>query len=163
MIELCSKKGLVLCGSVLLGLCLLAIFLENYFAPTAKTLEFQGVIHRSPGGSFIANDSSSTCWLKEEFRVIEECRPCTSFEQRSEKVRICDVTGKRELVECLSSKVEVFKSCAVVSRNEARRFWDFEIVVGLVGALSTFYALRRMKSLSDEMKERINRQIAAGV
>ena len=50
-----------------------------------------------------------------------------------------------------------------MTRIEERKFWIFEFVCALSGALSASIVFLRQKQLDHKMYQKIQRQIAAGV
>ena len=70
--------------------------------------------------------------------------------------------GNKEKVRC-DSGLEAFRACGKVTRIEERKFWIFEFVCALSGALSASIVFLRQKQLDHKMYQKIQRQIAAGV
>ena len=57
----------------------------------------------------------------------------------------------------------LYFSCPRLSALEERRFWIFEAVMLLAAGLSYSVVHARQTKLNNELKERVDRQIAAGV
>ena len=65
-------------------------------------------------------------------------------------------------MKCNSGK-EAYRACDKVIRIEEQKFWIFEFVWALSGALSASVVFLRQKQLDHKMYQKIQRQIAAGV
>ena len=70
-------------------------------------------------------------------------------------------TDYKEKVKCQSGK-EAYRACEKVGRIEERKFWTFEFVCALVGAVSYSVVFLRQKQLDHKMYQRLQRQIASG-
>ena len=71
------------------------------------------------------------------------------------------LTDYKEKVKCQSGK-EAYRACNKVGRIEDRKFWMFEFVCALIGAVSASVVFLRQKQLDHKMYQRLQRQIANG-
>ena len=71
------------------------------------------------------------------------------------------LTDYKEKVKCQSGK-EAYRACDKVGRIEDRKFWMFEFVCALIGAVSASVVFLRQKQLDHKMYQRLQRQIANG-
>ena len=148
MIEFCSKKRMVFAIAALAGLSFLIIILESSQLRSHQE-ELQDIHETHP----VLKEKlrpEDKCWMKEKFKVIEECDVCSPAEVTS--IVVCTVAKSihhfstkknlsllslldyKEKVEC-SSGTEAYRSCDKISRLEERKFWIFELVCALTGAV----------------------------
>merc|ERR1711893_367490 len=102
MIELCSKKKMLLAIAGLIFVSVIVLLIENNM-PLGHEMKDST---RPPG------NLSQDCWDSPSAQVEEECQPCSKFEQRAHD--FCAATGYRELVKCKFSdgtEKNVYRSC----------------------------------------------------
>lgn len=104
--------------------------------------------------------SNASCWLKEDYIVVEECQPCTDFEIASKSVKECIPTKFKEVVKCKSSGRAV-RSCSRVVWLEERKFWLFEGISISGALLSTLAVYIRQRQLDRRMMKRLQAQLAS--
>eukprot|EP00092_Neocalanus_flemingeri_P001431 GFUD01001527.1.p1 GENE.GFUD01001527.1~~GFUD01001527.1.p1 ORF type:complete len:158 (+),score=28.81 GFUD01001527.1:97-570(+) len=157
MIELGSKKRMVVAIAALAGLSVFIIILES-----TQLRSHQDDIHESHPLLKEKLKPEDKCWTTENYEIIEICEVCTKEEIFGHKPLVCVARGNKEKVRCDSGK-EAFRSCDKVTRIEEQKFWIFEFVCAVIGALSASVVFLRQKQLDHKMYQKIQRQIAAGV
>lgn len=157
MIELCSKKRMLLSIAGLGLVSVLIIILES------KHLRAHEVdIHESHPILKEKMKPEHKCWQTQEFSVVEKCHTCTKEEIFNHQPVVCVAKGNKEKVRC-SSGNETYRACQKVEAIEERKFWIFETVMFFTGCASASLVVLRQKQLDHKMYQRIQRQIAAGV
>ncbi|XP_054279237.1 protein JTB-like [Macrosteles quadrilineatus] len=140
-------------NSGLAHLTILVLVIEsNWAVGNGRTIR---VVEKNASGA-------EFCWLTENFKVVEECHPCTDFEIASKSNRICSGTHFKESVICEKSG-KVFRSCERVTWLEEKKFWQFEGFMFMVGCFSTVTVYLRQRVLDYRTLKRIHRQIANSV
>jgi len=157
MIEFCSKKRMVLAIAALAGLSVLIIILES-----SHLRSHQDDIHESHPLLKEKLKPADKCWTTENFETVEACETCTKEEIFGHNPLVCVARGNKEKVRCDSGKV-AYRACDKVIRVEEQKFWIFEFVCAVSGALSASVVFLRQKQLDHKMYQKIQRQIAAGV
>jgi len=149
---------MVLAIAALAGLSVVVIILES-----THLRSHQDDIHESHPLLKESLKPEDKCWKKEGFQVVEECEVCSQEEKINKNPIVCLVkNGYKEKVKCDSGK-EAYRFCEKVARIEEQKFWVFEFVVALIGAISASVVFLRQKQLDHKMYQKIQRQIAAGV
>ena len=103
----------------------------------------------SPKPKTFLVENNSTCYLNEEYEILEYCNQCTSFEiklAKSQKVGVCFHTHNKEVLRCKSGEI-VIKSCDKIAWVEERNFYIFIIFAFIVSAFSTTIVYTRQKFL----------------
>ncbi|PSN40879.1 hypothetical protein C0J52_18883 [Blattella germanica] len=119
---------------------------------------------RNPVGVTGKNSSSGNdCGVDQEYVVLEECHPCTTFEINSKINDVCLATHSKEIIKCSTSGKVIHRSCAKVTWLEERNFWIFEASMFALGIFFTIVVFSRQKMLDHQMLRRIQRQLASGV
>lgn len=147
MIESCSAKRMLISIVFLGGLTLLVLIIESHWTDNNTHLV-----------ATISTNQTSNCWLKESFRIIEQCHPCTDFEITSQSNPACKETRYKEAVECETSG-KVYRSCAKVSWIEETKFWKFESCMFGLAVVSTAVAYFRQAVLNRRVMLRIQKQL----
>lgn len=94
-------------------------------------------------------ENNSTCYLREEYKTVEHCSLCTSFEiklAKSQKEGVCFHTHNKEILRCKSGEI-VIKSCDKIAWLEERNFYVFVALAFVVAAISTTITYTRQKFL----------------
>lgn len=158
MIELFSKKRMLIGILALGGLSIIIIILENR---NLHTLEED--IHDWHPDLKAKLTPDDKCWKNESFSILEKCDLCSGDEIKFQKPLVCVAKGQKELVECKKSGIKTYRSCDRVDWVEERRFWTFEGLLTLLGFVSGLAVFIRQKQLDHRMYQRIQKQIASGV
>ncbi|KAL4227268.1 hypothetical protein ACF0H5_012714 [Mactra antiquata] len=149
MIELCTRKRMVLAIIVLFSLTVITLIVEGMWSNNHTIGEL--------------NSEEETKCGTESVKIVEDCRPCSSFELKSLE-KICEKTGYREKFRCGDGgkDTESFKrSCKVDPWIEERKFWILELITCAIG-FGTYGLVRyRQNNLDRTLMEKVNRQIAA--
>ncbi|XP_055841788.1 protein JTB [Episyrphus balteatus] len=106
----------------------------------------------------IVIENNSTCWLREEYQVIEECHPCTEFEVVSKSLGVCINTHYKEVLRCKSGEI-VTRSCDHVAEIERRNLIIFTVVCGVLGFLSYMLVYWRERVIYRRAQLKIERQL----
>ncbi|XP_066990906.1 protein JTB isoform X2 [Anabrus simplex] len=142
------------------------MWLKSYWRLTLLVLvvesHFTSGTSRNHHGS-VSKNSSSECWTREEYDIIEPCHPCTDFEITSQSNGVCLKTHFKEVLKCQKSGVTVTRSCEKVQWLEERNFWIFESLMFVIGVISTAAVFARQKVLDHRMLRRVQKQLASGV
>ncbi|XP_034245423.1 protein JTB [Thrips palmi] len=160
MIEFCSERRMFIAIGLLGGVTLLVLILEGRWTWSATAA--RGTV--APSASSVSSASSpqatnTSCWLHEEYEVVEECHPCTDFEVASKSIKECIPTKFKEVVKCRISGRAV-RSCQKVVWLEERKFWLFEVFT-LCGALiSSLAVFIRQRQLDRRMMKRLQAQLS---
>lgn len=107
-------------------------------------------------------ENNSTCWLKEEFVILQDCQPCTAFEIKSKVQGVCVHTHNKERLKCKSGEI-VSRSCDKVAWLDEKNFWTFEGVLFMTGAIFTLFSFQRQRVLDRKIQQRIQRQLNQAV
>jgi hypothetical protein len=152
MIESCAKKRMLL-GITFLGiLTVLVLIIESHWRES-----------RNPGRKRnFPIEQNSTCWEKEEYKVVKDCEPCSAFEIASQSIGVCIHTHFKEVLRCASGET-VTRSCDRTAYIDERAFWRFEGFMFLSAAISTLCVIARKKVLNKRMLQRVQRQLANSV
>ncbi|KAF4521912.1 hypothetical protein B566_EDAN007467 [Ephemera danica] len=132
MIESCSKKQMLIAILILGGLTILILILESYWTNEKIHTRFS-LLHKNA-------TVVDTCWLTEDYEVIDDCQPCTAFELTSKSVPACVATGYKQVLICKNSG-KVLRGCDKVAWIEERNFWIFEgsmLLAALISCLLVF-------------------------
>ncbi|XP_059082189.1 protein JTB-like isoform X2 [Tigriopus californicus] len=162
MIELCTKRRMILAIAILGGLSILVIILESRHLHTPDEAEAHDIHDHHPILKELLSPDDK-CWKTEPFQVVEPCDLCSEIEIANKSPVVCVAKGKKELVECTTAMKRTYRSCDVVPWIEERRFWTFEGLLSFFGFCSAMTVFVRQKQLDHRMYQRIQRQIAAGV
>jgi hypothetical protein len=103
-------------------------------------------------------ENNSTCYLTEEFEVLEHCTHCSDFEIQLAKHNqegVCIHTHNKEILRCKSGKI-VIKSCDKIAWLEERNFYVFIIIAFIVCAFSTGVVYTRQKFLDRNFFRSLN-------
>lgn len=103
-------------------------------------------------------ENNSTCWLREEYHVIEKCHPCTEFEVVSKSLGVCIHTHYKEVLKCKSGEI-VTRSCDRVAEIERRNLIIFTVVCGAIGFLSYLMVMLRERVLYKRAQMKIERRL----
>ncbi|XP_046404123.1 protein JTB [Ischnura elegans] len=153
MIESCSKRRMLLAVTFLGGLTLLVLVVESHWTNGTK---------KAYPETHTRNTSLSSCWLKEDYEIVEPCHLCNAFEINSLSVPACLQTHYKEVINCnVSGKVQ--RSCDRVAWIEERNFWIFEGLMLVFGSVSITAVFTRQKILDHRVLRRLQRQLASGV
>lgn len=137
------------------GVTLLVLILEGRWTWSATAA--RGTVAPSASSPQATNGS---CWLHEEYEVVEECHPCTDFEVASKSIKECIPTKFKEVIKCRISGQAV-RSCQKVVWLEERNFWLFEVLT-LCGALiSSLAVIIRQRQLDRRMMKRLQAQLSS--
>ena len=159
MIELCSKKRMLLGILALGGLSVVIIILESRHLHTDDFFDIHE-LHPELKSGLTPNDK---CWKNESFTVEEKCDLCTETEISNKEPLVCVAKGQKELVQCKPSEKKTYRSCDRVEWVEERRFWTFEGLLSLTGFISGLCVFVRQKQLDHRVYQRIQKQITSGV
>ncbi|CAH0384302.1 unnamed protein product [Bemisia tabaci] len=155
MIESCSSKYMLIIIVIFGGIMYLTLIYESEWTSNHQI------------GPELPEKNLSTpvefCWRNEEYKIVEPCKPCTDFEMRSHSVPACDQTLYREVVKCLVSKHEVYRSCGNEKWLKEAQFWKFEVWMLLMSIVSSIFVFLRQKFLDRQMIQKIQRQLACNV
>uniref|UniRef100_T1JET1 Protein JTB n=1 Tax=Strigamia maritima TaxID=126957 RepID=T1JET1_STRMM len=157
MIELCTRKRMLILVIVLIGVSLLALGFETFLTSNSG--------HSNTGHSnsiMSPNTSKNACWINKDVKIIKECQQCSTFDMNV-KVPACLPTGYREQVHCIHEDEDVWRSCDRLPWLEKRNFWLFESTFFVLGLFSGFVTYQRQRLLNRRTLERIQKQISAGV
>uniref|UniRef100_A0A6B2EE48 Protein JTB n=1 Tax=Phlebotomus kandelakii TaxID=1109342 RepID=A0A6B2EE48_9DIPT len=149
MIETCPRRRMITGISLLVILTTLVLIIESRWTGSPKPKQF--VI-----------ENNSTCWMKEEYEIIQDCHPCSAFEIASKIKGVCIHTHNKEVLRCKSGET-VSRSCDKVAWMDKRNFWTFESLLCVVGILSTLVSFYRQKILDKKVMMRIHRQLHQSV
>ncbi|CAO1392967.1 unnamed protein product [Diamesa hyperborea] len=141
MIEKFSKKRMILGIFILISLTILVLIIESEW----ETL--------SPKPKQFLIENNSTCYLREEWKTIEACHPCTKFEIASKSQGVCVHTHNKEILRCHSGEI-VIRSCDKVAWLEEKNFWLFEVFVFVISIFSTGIVYIRQKFLDRSFFQR---------
>jgi len=157
MIELCSKKRMVLSCGMLVVVSVIILIIENNFSFLHGGLK-EGT------GAPVSNNETKQCWENDNSEILEECQKCTTFEIKVQDY--CQKTGYREKVKCVFEKIapkELYHSCPKVTWLEERNFWTFQSLSMFFGGASYLVVIWRQKRLDKLLIDKVHKQIAAGV
>lgn len=111
---------------------------------------------KTPPQTIIENNS--TCYLREEYQVIEQCHPCTEFEVVSKSLGVCIHTHYKEVLKCKSGEI-VTRSCDRVAEIERKNLIIFTVICGVIGFLSYLVVYWRERVLYKRAMMKIDRQL----
>ncbi|XP_071444769.1 protein JTB [Hetaerina americana] len=154
MIESCSKRRMLLAVTFLGGLTSLVLVVESHWTNGSKKTYPETLLRN--------NSVLSSCWLKEEYEIVEPCHLCNAFEINSLSVPACLLTHYKEVINCNTSG-RVQRSCDRVAWIEERNFWIFEGLMLVLGSVSITAVFTRQKILDHRVLRRLQRQLASGV
>lgn len=176
MLEICSRRRMVICIIALICLTILVILLESYL--TSDTSVGQNSSVQIPPLSFVSpaplgNTSvrptqlRSQCWRLQSFSVIERCRPCSVFEKNSGSIAECKLGAGIEKLNCTLSGI-VYRSCSVPaapgsSVTQAGRLLRFEVYCLVTSLVSGVVVSLRQRHLHRIAVRQIRRQLASSV
>jgi len=157
MIELCSKKRMVLAVAVLGLVSAIIIILESSHLNSHEV-----DIHESHPILKEKMKPEEKCWNSGKYEVIEACHWCTKDEIFNHSPVVCVAKGFKEKIRCASGNI-TFRACHQVAWVEERKFLIFETVMFLSGCVSASFVFLRQKQLDHIVYKRIQKQIATGV
>ncbi|XP_018016714.1 protein JTB [Hyalella azteca] len=157
MIESCSRKQMIIAILCLIGLSVIVLVVENILAPYSDNHR-----HNSSRQEPVNMSLAENCWSREEFKLLEECQPCTDLELKSRSPVACGTAHYRQKIECNTTGV-VFRTCDRVVWLEERHFLVFELSCLAVAIAGYTYTTHRHSYLQDKVLARISQQLAAGV
>lgn len=128
-------------------------------------------------------ENNSTCWLREEYTIIQDCHPCTgmfflnfhivtfifiiffniAFEITSKSKGVCIHTHNKEVLKCKPSGETVSRSCDKVAWLDEKNYWQFESSLFVVGVLSSALSIWRQRILDRQTMLKIQRQLGQTV
>jgi len=178
MIELCTKRRMVLSIVILGVLTVVILILEEALTAgmgpassgqventTRKTSTVASPINQpassSNGKEHLPDEKRKECWLHEKYTVLQECSFCTDFEISSKTPAACTATGFKELLRCETSGT-IYRSCSRVISLEKRKFWIFESLMLLSVVISYGIVKIRWSQLERLTVKSIERRLAAG-
>jgi hypothetical protein len=157
MIELCSKKRMVLAVAILGLVSAIVIIVESTHLRSHEV-----DIHESHPILREKLTPVDKCWTREKVEVIEACHLCTKEEIFGHNPVVCIAKGYKEKLRCESGNI-TYRACHQVAWVEERKFWIFETVMFLTGCVSSGFVFLRQKQLDHIVYKRIQKQIATGV
>jgi len=157
MIELCSRRRMVLAVAILGFVSALIIVLESTHLRSHEV-----DIHESHPILKEKMKPEEKCWTREAVKILEPCHLCTKEEIFNHSPVVCVAKGYKEKIRCASGN-ETFRACHQVAWLEERRFWIFEAFMFLTGCSTASFVFIRQKQLDHIVYKRIQKQIATGV
>lgn len=155
MIESCSSKRMLI-GTVCLGILTFAVLiLESHLADTLSGG------HKMKNRTF-PTENNSTCWMHQNYKVIDECHPCTKFEIKSKSIGVCIHTHFKEVLRCENGET-VTRSCDRVAYLEEKAFWNFALWSFFIGIASSFATLFRLRMLNRKARRTAQQRLANGI
>ncbi|XP_026466319.1 protein JTB-like [Ctenocephalides felis] len=148
MIESCPKRHMLLGITSLAVLTIVVLIVESRWTPP-RTKQFP-------------IENNSTCWLKEDYEVIQDCHPCTELEIKSRSIGVCIHTHNKELLRCASGET-VTRSCDRVAWLDERNFWAFEALMFVSAFITCLISSSRRHTLDRRALQRVQRQLAQSV
>ncbi|KAI9582646.1 protein JTB [Glossina fuscipes] len=148
MLEVCQKKHMFLGLGLLVSITLVVLILESRLTTSVRQNKTQ---------QFII-ENNSTCWMREEYTVIQECHPCTDFDLVSRSLGVCIHTNYKEVLRCKSGET-VTKSCDRVALVDQRKFVKFEVWCFTMGLFSYVLSYARYRVLSRRTHQKLERRL----
>ncbi|XP_026272900.1 protein JTB [Frankliniella occidentalis] len=155
MIEFCSERRMFIAIGLLGGVTLLVLILEGRWTWSANAARVTVAPSTLP-----ITATNTSCWLREEFVVLEECHPCSAFEVTSKSIKECIPTKYKEVLKCKVSGRAV-RSCLKVVWLEERNFWLFELASFCVAFSSSLAVFIRQRQLDRRMIKRLQAQLSS--
>lgn len=157
MIEFCTKRRMILAIAGLIIVSIVVLLVENHLSPSHSVLDLTN--------KALSGNASYHCWeIADTAVVVEECKPCTVFEQKTNLA--CRETGYSEKVKCTlkdGTETSLPRSCPKITWVEEKHYWLFEVLMALLGFGSYSVVHARQRRLDRLLLEKVNRQIATGV
>ncbi|XP_055912000.1 protein JTB [Eupeodes corollae] len=147
MLEGYPRNRMFMVLGILVACTIIIIIIESNISVREENFQPQVVI-----------ENNSTCWLREDYEVIEECHPCTEFEVVSKSLGVCINTHYKELLRCKSGEI-VTRSCDHVAAIERRNLIIFTVVCGAIGFIFYLLVCWRERVLYRRVQMKIERQL----
>ncbi|XP_040580661.1 protein JTB [Lepeophtheirus salmonis] len=156
MIEILSKKRMLLAITALGAIFVLVVIIESKYLHTPDEMNNSVDIHDFH--PILKEKLSSECWKNESYSVIKECDVCTANEIKLNSPLVCVQYGYKEKVKCSSGK-ESYRSCTRVTWIEDRNFWRFEWTMIIFASIFSSGVYIRQKQLDHKSYQRLQKQM----
>ncbi|XP_076237483.1 jumping translocation breakpoint protein JTBR isoform X2 [Calliopsis andreniformis] len=150
MIELCTKKRMLIGITLLGGLTILVLIVESHWTDSSSKLYLDNF------------ENNTACISGDEYEITSECHPCTAFEIASKSINICAHARYKEVVKCKSGET-ITRSCDRVAWLEERTFWKFEAFMFILALSSCISVYWRENVLRQRIIRKVARQLRASV
>ncbi|XP_078049668.1 jumping translocation breakpoint protein JTBR isoform X1 [Augochlora pura] len=153
MIELCTKKRMLIAITLLGGLVsltVLVLIVESHWTDNSNKLYVENF------------ENNTACLSGDEYEIISECHPCSAFELASKSIDVCAHARYKEVLKCKSGET-VTRSCDRVAWLEEKAFWKFEALVFVLAFSSCLSIYWRENVLRQRIIRKVARQLRASV
>ncbi|XP_033323663.1 jumping translocation breakpoint protein JTBR isoform X1 [Megalopta genalis] len=153
MIELCTKKRMLIAITLLGGLVsltVLVLIVESHWTDNSNKLYIENF------------ENNTACLSGDEYEIISECHPCSAFELASKSIDVCVHARYKEVLKCKSGET-VTRSCDRVAWLEEKAFWKFEAFVFVLAFGSCLSIYWRENVLRQRIIRKVARQLRASV
>ncbi|XP_076176728.1 jumping translocation breakpoint protein JTBR [Ptiloglossa arizonensis] len=150
MIELCTKKRMLIGITLLGGLTVLVLIVESHWTDSSNKLYLEAL------------ENNTICISGEEYEITSECHPCTAFEIASKSIDVCIRARYKEVLKCKSGEI-ITRSCDRVAWLEERAFWKFEALMFILAISSCISVYWRENVLRQSIIRKVARQLRASV
>lgn len=150
MIELCTKKRMLIGITLLGGLTVLVLIVESHWTDSSTKLYLENY------------ENTTACISGDEYEITTECHPCSAFEIASKSIDICAHARYKEVVKCRSGET-ITRSCDRVAWLEERAFLKFEALVLALALSSCISVYWRENVLRQRIIRKVARQLRASV
>ncbi|KAF3425681.1 hypothetical protein E2986_10232 [Frieseomelitta varia] len=150
MIELCTKKRMLIGITLLGGLTILVLIVESHWTDNPSKLYLENF------------ENNTRCISGDEYEITSECHPCSAFEIASKSIDVCAHARYKEVVKCKSGEA-ITRSCDRVAWLEERAFWKFEVFMFLLALTSCISVYWRENVLRQRIIRKVAKQLKASV